>query len=193
MRGPAITDEKIIRGIMENDREAINAIYQDLFPVIRRLITGNSGCEADAEDVFQDALVIIFRKLEMENLVLECSLGTYFYAICRNLWFQKLRALKPLTGLNAEHDIEEYEPFFDEEMVREMLKYSILQRQLLRLSEDCRRILEMFYSKVPLAEIAVELGLSSVEYAKFRKFQCKEILKRKIMDDPYAKRIFADG
>ena len=53
------TDEAILEGIRGQQRDAVLFVYKEYFPTIKYLITSNSGTEVDAEDVFQDALVII--------------------------------------------------------------------------------------------------------------------------------------
>ncbi|MBN1338040.1 MAG: sigma-70 family RNA polymerase sigma factor [Bacteroidales bacterium] len=189
MKSSVTGDEKTLNGIVQSDNAVIVLIYRNIFPSVRKLVLENSGALEDAEDIFQDALVIVYRKLRMEGLVLKCSFKTYFYAICKNLWLQKLQRKKVAyeSVVPQEKDLEL--PFGEDEL-REMEKYNILQKHLLGLSSDCRDILEMFYNKVPLTEIARKLGLSSADYAKFRKYQCKEMLKRKIMNDPQTKRLF---
>ncbi|MCD4736448.1 MAG: hypothetical protein K8R53_10415, partial [Bacteroidales bacterium] len=59
--------------------------------------------------------------------------------------------------------------------------------------KDCRQILKMFFAKHSLKEIAAVMGFSSTDYAKFRKYQCKEMLKKKILNDPYSKSLFVYG
>lgn len=193
MKSITTGDKKTVNGIIRRDRVVIALIYRDYFPLVRKLVMSNSGTTEDAEDVFQDALVIVYRKLTLEDLVLRCSFKTYFYAICKNLWLQRLQGRKKMLPEKGDLWEQDATPSFEEEELRQMEKYNLLQKHLLDLSGDCRHILEMFYNKVPLAEIAQKLGLSSVDYAKYRKYQCKEILKRKIMNDPNSKQLFLHG
>ncbi|MEA3295772.1 MAG: sigma factor, partial [Patescibacteria group bacterium] len=88
------TDEKIINGFRNNDPETIEKIYNELFPVINRLIEFNSGTPSDAKDIFQEALMVIYKKIENDEFILSCSFKTFLYSICRNLWFNQLRNRK---------------------------------------------------------------------------------------------------
>lgn len=45
----------------------------------------------DTKDVMQEAILIIIRKLKNEGIKLDCCFSTYFYSICKNIWFEELR------------------------------------------------------------------------------------------------------
>ena len=84
------TDEAIVEGIKARDNRIIRYVYKEYFPTIKFLITTNSGTDTDAEDVFQDAMIIIYRKVVGDGLILTSSFKTFLYSICRNLWLQRL-------------------------------------------------------------------------------------------------------
>jgi hypothetical protein len=44
------------------------------------------------------------------------------------------------------------------------------------LGRDCQQLLQLFFAKVKMEEIVKRLGVSSVGYAKKKKFKCKEKL-----------------
>ena len=56
--------EEIIEGILANNTLILNQFYKENFLLIRHLIITNSGSEDDAKDVFQEAMVILYRKLK---------------------------------------------------------------------------------------------------------------------------------
>jgi DNA-directed RNA polymerase specialized sigma24 family protein len=85
------SDEMIVEGLRNKDHEKIRFLYRNYFDSIQRLILKNSGNTEDAEDIFQDALVIVYKKIQDNQLKLSCSFKTYMYAISRNLWLQKLQ------------------------------------------------------------------------------------------------------
>ena len=67
------TDESIVEGIRSRDSSIIKYVYKEYYPIIKFLITTNSGSDSDAEDIFQDALIILYKKILEENLVLTSS------------------------------------------------------------------------------------------------------------------------
>jgi hypothetical protein len=50
----------------------------------------------------------------------------------------------------------------------------------------------LFLKKLSLREIASIMGYKSENYAKTRKFDCKEELKKRILNDPNYLKLYAD-
>jgi RNA polymerase sigma factor (sigma-70 family) len=187
------TDEAILEGLRKRDREVIKYIYKEYYPTIKFLIITNSGSDVDAEDVFQDAMVIVYRKITDNMLVLTSSFKTFLYSICRNLWLQRLdRKLFSHEFLENENLTDMQDSIVVEITEMENEKYRLFQQHFLRLSEDCKKILRLFMNKVPLKEIAEIMGFKTEKYAKTRKFMCKEKLKNAIINDPNCKKFLSD-
>lgn len=187
------TDEAILEGLKKQDRDVIKYVYKEYYPSIKFLIITNSGNEIDAEDVFQDAMVIIYRKIIENKMILTSSFKTFLYSICRNLWLQRLdRKLFSYEFLENENltDLQDNVMFEMKEAENE--KYKLFQQHFLRLSEDCKKILRLFMNKVPLREIAEIMGFKTEKYAKTRKFMCKEKLKSAIINDPNSKKFLTN-
>jgi len=183
------TDEAIIDGLKKRDSLIIRYVYKEYYPTIKFLITTNSGTETDAEDVFQDALVLLYRKIAKENLVLTSSFKTFLYSICRNLWLQRLdRRVFSNEFLDMEDLSELQELTSSEQADEEHEKYRLFQQHFFRLSDDCQKILKLFMNKISLREIAEIMGFKTEKYAKTRKFMCKEKLKNSIINDPKFKK-----
>ena len=187
------TDEAIIGGLKKRDSQIIRYVYKEYYPTIKFLITTNSGTETDAEDVFQDALVVLYRKIARENLVLTSSFKTFLYSICRNLWLQRLdRRVFRNEFLEMEDLGELQEIAYNEQPEDDQEKYRLFQQHFFKLSEDCQKVLKLFMSKTSLKEIAEIMGFKTEKYAKTRKFMCKEKLKNSVINDPNFKKYLAD-
>lgn len=187
------TDQAILEGLRNRDSSIIRYIYKEYYPTIKYLINSNSGYDTDAEDVFQDALVIVYRKLAKNDLTLTSSFKTFLYSVCRNLWLQRLdKKVFSSDFLKLEELDEMQDPVYAEPVEMESDKYKVFQQHFLSLSEDCQKILRLFMNKVSLKEIAEIMGFKTEKYAKTRKFMCKEKLKNLIMNDPYSKKYLLD-
>jgi RNA polymerase sigma factor (sigma-70 family) len=187
------TDEAILDGLKKRDSGIIRYVYKEYYPTIKFLITTNSGTETDAEDVFQDALVVLFKKIAREDLILTSSFKTFLYSICRNLWLQRLdRRVFSNEFLEMEDLSELQENLYLEQPEEEQDKYRLFQQHFLRLSEDCKKILQLFLAKTSLKEIAEIMGFKTEKYAKTRKFMCKEKLKNAIINDPNFKKYLVE-
>jgi RNA polymerase sigma factor (sigma-70 family) len=182
-------DEAILKGILAGDKNILKYVYDWYFKTIRSLILRNNGNEQDAEDIFQDALVIIYQRVIDNELVLDCSFKTFLYSVCRHLWLQHLEKEKnPANIADIENHIE-----LSDEMVFEIYdeqseKYRLYQQHFVKLSKDCQKVLKLFYSHTPLKDIADIMGYKTEKYAKTRKYLCKENLRQRILSDPKCKK-----
>jgi RNA polymerase sigma factor (sigma-70 family) len=187
------SDEAIIEGLRLRSDYIIKYMYQEMFPMIRYLVVKNSGNDEDAEDVFQDGLIVVFKKIRDHELDLTCSFRTYIYSVCRNIWLQKLNKRKQyareFSDVESFVDLPDKVDQFQEE---EMEKYRLYQQHFLTLGEDCQKVLLLFMKKQSLKEIALEMGYKTEKYAKTRKYLCKEELKKRIINDPKCHKFLSD-
>ncbi|PKP48821.1 MAG: hypothetical protein CVT94_07075 [Bacteroidetes bacterium HGW-Bacteroidetes-11] len=187
------SDEAIIEGLRLRSDYIIKYMYQEMFPMIRYLVVKNSGNDEDAEDVFQDGLIVVFKKIRDHELDLTCSFRTYIYSVCRNIWLQKLTKRKQYAREFS--DVETYVDLpdkVDQFQEDEMEKYRLYQQHFLTLGEDCQKVLLLFMKKQSLKEIALEMGYKTEKYAKTRKYLCKEELKKRIINDPKCHKFLSD-
>jgi hypothetical protein len=71
-------------------------------------------------------------------------------------------------------------------------KIKIYQKHFLSLGDDCQKVLRLFLRKISLREIAEIMGYKTEKYAKTRKYECKEELKNRILNDPNYLNLIAD-
>lgn len=182
---------EILKGIQSNDRNTLNYIYSKFFKSIRKFIIQNSGDEDDAQDVFQEAIMIIYNKIIKKDLTeLQCAFHTYLFSVCRYLWLQQLnkKGIKLDTDNKAVQESLSIEPEMDI-LMEETSKYDLYRKHFLLLSKECQKVLNLFLRKTPQKEIASIMGFKSVDYAKRKKYLCKEKLVEKIKSDPKFKEV----
>lgn len=189
-----LSENEIIDGLRKRDNRVLQYIYKNSFTPVRQLILSNAGSENDAEDIFQESLIIIFKKLrEEENFKLTAAFTTYIYSISRLLWLKHLREVKKIEidPLNRDHEerieFEEPSPVQDKD-----LRIAIYQRTLLLIPEDCQKILRLTAQDITSKEIARQLGFRSENYVRKRRHFCKEFLINKIKEDPDYKAMMED-
>jgi len=184
------SNEAILLGLRNQDKLIIKYIYRNYFQPVRFMVTSNSGSQMDAEDIFQDAMMVIFKKISEGNLQLTCAFNTYLYSICKHIWLQKLNK----HGFVLEYkDVMDYEPADDshdiEFLIEDNTKFKLFQEHFGKLNDDDQKMLRLFLKKIPLAEIARIMGYNSYDYAKVRKYIVKEKLKNAILNDPEYQRM----
>jgi RNA polymerase sigma factor (sigma-70 family) len=143
----------------------------------------------DVEDLFQEILIILVRKARDAEFKLSAKLGTYLYAVARNLLLKKT-GKKPefpvdesvLLRLEEGWSVDEMEDRLDLED-----KLNVVVGYLELMDDDCRRLLKMsFYEKRPQVEIAKILGYAD-SFVKVKKHRCLEYLRKQVNTHPLFK------
>jgi DNA-directed RNA polymerase specialized sigma24 family protein len=81
-----MTDQAIITLIRADQSDkALDALYR-FFPAVRKMIRGNGGNRQDAEDIFQEALIILCKRITETDFILTAQLSTYLFSVSRYLW-----------------------------------------------------------------------------------------------------------
>lgn len=170
-----MTDEKIIALIQEGRHDrAFVKLYKG-YPPVEKLIVSKGGQKEDAQDVFQEALIILCRKVKSGEFQLLSKLSTYLYSVCRFIWSDELK--KRNKWKSSEHSELEAE-VSNEAIIREE-KFTLAEKAIEKLGEKCRDILTMFYLKsFSMQKIAQKLGYSSTSSVKTQKYKCLERAKK---------------
>jgi DNA-directed RNA polymerase specialized sigma24 family protein len=79
-----------IQGLISGNSDVLNLIYQNFEPRIKEYVTRKGGRSEDAQDIFQEALIIILQKAKKIEFELRSSFYSFLFGICRNLWLQKI-------------------------------------------------------------------------------------------------------
>ncbi len=175
-------EQLILEGIRAGNPQVLEKIYKDYHKAILHLVASNKGTTEDARDVFQEAILVIYQKSKEPDFKLNHTFLTYFYAVCRNIWRNKLK--KKSFGEVSLSD--EMIPIYKEEDLPDIEKnekYVLFQSKFVLLGADCQRLLNLFFAKVKMADIMEKMGFSSIGYTKKRKFQCKTKLIELIEKD----------
>lgn len=175
-------DERFLEAIYRSDSKVLQKLYRDWHPGITKLVRASGGNAQDADDVFQDAMVVLFRKIKARKLHLSSRLSTYFFGIAKKIW------LKKRTRRNKKPSTTEASPMqWTEDDVATLLekteRYRFFREKLAELGSDCRKVLELFFGGESMENIARAMGYASAGYAKKRKFHCKKQLIRIIRED----------
>ncbi|WP_051477606.1 RNA polymerase sigma factor [Aquimarina pacifica] len=175
-------EQVIIKGILNGDDRILTRFYRDNIRYIRGYIVNNSGNSEDVEDVFQDALVVLYQKLKSGDFVIKVALKTYFYGICKNVWRNRLRK-KDLLIFDGQNRIEQeaHDSIIGDIEYQE--REHLYRKHFQRLSPDNRKLLHLFFEGRSMKEISNVTGCS-LGSARKRKFDAKKKLLQMIEKDP---------
>ena len=176
-------DYKIIELIQSgNPDKALAALYKH-FPMIRKMVLSNGGNEQDAEDIFQEALIILCRKMKDPGFHLTALLSTYLYSVSRFIWKDELRKRKPFMHMELDSGFDEMEEKEIGNLVDQENRAKLAEQILGGLGERCRELLFLFYETgLKLKDIASKMGYSSENVAKNQKYKCLEGARNKLKE-----------
>jgi RNA polymerase sigma factor (sigma-70 family) len=171
-------DNDILERIRNGEMETLRELYFLGRNTVRAFVTRNSGSADEADDVLQDALVILWQRVRANRFELRAQPGTFLYATARNLWLRRLAQRKRERPVNPE-DLERTDDALPalEAMVRSEDAEAV-RTALTKLSDQCRSLLLAFYwEELSMEEIAVRFGFANAQTAKSKKYQCKRSLR----------------
>ncbi len=176
-------DQKIIELIRLNKNDqALLALYKN-FPAVKKMIRLNGGNTADAEDVFQEALIILCRKISETGFVLNAQLSTYLFSVCRFLWKDELKKEKNHLIADPETSADDPGELQLKDWFEEEARIKLAEKVISELGDRCREVLLLFYNgQLKLKDIAAKMGYSSENTAKNQKYKCLEAAKNKLKE-----------
>ena len=181
------SDREIIEGLRQRKSSCVNFLYQEFYPIIRNYLEHNSGNRQDMEDLIHDTIIVLFERVMDPQFVLYCSLKTYFISISRHLWLQKLERQYRLL-YQADYQVhEEKESYVLDDLERSeesLEEQRLFYKNLMLLPVDCMRLLQLYCLKISYKEIVSLMKYRDEDYVKTRKYLCKKMLRRKILNDP---------
>ncbi len=172
-----LSDKEIIEGIKKKDDKVVKYIYENTHYMIKSMVYTYGGNEADANDVFQDSLLLLFMKVSQNGFQLSSKFETFFYGLAKYIWINKKAKYR------KENRIEDSETFDslglhnnDYDWVeKQELKFRI-KRAFDLLPSDCRRLLRWIARGKRLREVADIMGIS-LDTAKKKSSACRKQLK----------------
>ena len=173
-------DEKhLLQGLATNDRKSVETIYKESFNVIQSMILNNQGSADDAQDIFQEALIVLYEKVRQGSFELNCQIRTYLYAVSKRLWLKRLQQQRRMYAdwndadepVSVDADLERHQ--------QEDADFERMEQAIQQLGEPCKGLLEAYYpQKQNMATIAEQFGYTNADNAKNQKYKCLMRLKK---------------
>ncbi|MGV3637667.1 MAG: RNA polymerase sigma factor [Flavobacteriales bacterium] len=172
--------------LQPDDPRTVRTLYRDHFDTVKRYILKNSGTTDDAEDVFQEALTVLWLKVKEESLSDTSEPGAFLFRVAKNKWLDVLRsaAHKHMRVLHDDRQVDARPEAMDE--IEE--KLARLRDVYARLDDKCRQVLDRFYfERQDLATIAraMDVEEESIRTIKYRCMMKLRAARKAIAGDGY--------
>lgn len=182
---------EIILNLRNGNPNYLTFIYDSIFPACAKFIKSNNGSLNDAKDVFQEALIILYKNVQKVSFELTSSLSTYLFAIVRNLWLKQIvRSKRKGQIINfEEYGVGLLSKTSHEKMIEEdgkAYKHRALNLVIQNLKEDAKYIITNYYfEKKSLKLIAKEMGYSEA-YIRVKKNRVMDKLRQALLNKKIA-------
>lgn len=176
------SDNDILEAFKSGNQKAIDRsidfVYRNHYEMIKKMVVSNSGNTTDADDLFQEALVIFYRNIQNGSFEGKSSIKTYFYAIARNIWFGQIRQSNKVEVLGLESIPEKMQPVENVQSDDPSLELQKIITDLLnKMSDACKSILtDFYYRNMSVEAIRENYKLASKQAAKTKKYRCLQKL-----------------
>lgn len=185
-------NEELLNGIREKDNTVLQYIIKQNYKSVRHIVTTNSGQESDSQDVLQETIIVLFRKVNDDNFKLTSSLSTLVYSIARLIWLKELEKRKNQVSLST----EQVSVIDDEQNIELTIEKNdrlrLYRDKFEELGEDCKKVLRLFYLGTPVKQITKFMGYVSDEYTRKKKYSCKNTLVNTIKSSKQYKELGYD-
>ncbi len=175
-----------------DDSEILEYLYKQTLRKVRNYIIKNNGNTEEANDIFQDAIIILLNHIRGGKWDFKHDLDAFMFSISKNLWINKVRKDKRLVNYEHLGQFENESDFKDQ--LTELIdkeKAKAYRTVFEKLDEKCRRLLNMvMVERLSMKVISIELGYSSEDVAKARHYKCKQTLTQFIKNDVELVKLF---
>ena len=175
-----LSQEQLIQGIKENQRNVMSVLYQEVFPKVRSFVIQNSGDEDQAKDIFQEAFLVAWQKVKNGDFQPQnaTAMQGFLFQVSKNKWLDWVRSSRFKMETSIGDNSFEMADWEEENLQEERLTQ--LDRAFQQLGDSCKDLLKWFYfEKVSLEDLAAKLGWTP-QTAKNNKYRCMEKLRKLI-------------
>lgn len=177
-------ENNMLKALKNAENQAFENLYREYYRMVEQIILRNHGSLEDAQDIFQESLIVLVKNLHKNDFILTAKIGTYLYSIARNLWLYRLKSSKNMRKVEIKDSDVNYLVLEEEEIVRKKVnekRYEIMADQLATLKKDCQKIIiESSKKGRPLKDIAEEMGYTS-SFIRVKKNRCMNEYRKRVL------------
>lgn len=158
----------------------LNELYRKNFLTVQSFVIANNGSTEQAEDIYQEAFVAVWRKIQLEKFQPEDdkSFSAYLVRVAKNKWIDHLRSKQ--FKVTVAFEAEKYHDYTEEILPEENEYLNIVRIHFEELGDSCKDLLSRFYfKKDSLRKIAVYFKWTEAT-ARNNKYRCLQKLRNLI-------------
>lgn len=174
----------LFEGLRKRDRKVLSEIYSQYYPLILGYVLRNGGVESDAKDIFQEAIIVVYKLAEDKNFTITESFGSFLMGIAKRILLKQIRQSIVHEKFVDQSEMDAYEDHPSELELENEHELHLIRKHIVNLGEDCRKVLMWSAEGLKNKEIAKKMGYKSEKVIRTKKYKCKDTLIKMIKQDP---------
>jgi len=172
------SDVSLLEQLKTEENTSFKQLYSLYYQSIASYVLQNNGSSEDAEDIFQEAVIVLLQKVRQPDFVLTSSLKTYLYSIAKNSWLKRLRDNKTVSTLDADH-LHLPGEVFSVELQDAPSREEKVGNWLSAITKHCQGVLKaIFYFQEPIDSLMQKMGWKNKHVAANQQYKCMQQLKK---------------
>lgn len=177
---PEQQDQVLLNGVCNGDRQVLTQIYTEFAPKVASWVLKNGGQLEEAKDIFQEALIAMYDRVNKGEFNLPCAFGAYFMGIVRYKWLDKKNKNskdQEVRNVNLRRYTDESDPNIEDLLIKTEqahLQNQKLEASFQQLSDLCQQLLTLIKAGHSSDDIIKKLAFSTANAMYRRKNACLE-------------------
>ena len=171
-------DARILDLIKRGDERALAELYELTRKMVTSHVIRNSGTPDDADDMLQEALVVLWERVRSGRYEYAAKLSTFIFSTVKHIWMRHLahRRREGVAGVDPDSVPANEVSLLDEMIANEESRG--VTSAMEKLGDPCRTLLLLFFwEELSLEDIARRMGYANANTVKSKKYQCKKALR----------------
>ena len=181
------SDAEILEALADPRRvnEAIRSIYSRHYGTLSSFVKNNRGTDDDAQDIFQEVVISFVRLVEQSRFRGESAIGTFLYALNRNMWLNELKRRGRAVKREERFEVAKAKDVDSiDRAIENRESHRLLLEAVAELGESCKNILMMFYyENLSMKDIAASTHFENEQVVRNKKYKCLKKLEALLTQD----------
>lgn len=181
------SDAEILEALADPRRvnEAIRSIYSRHYGTLSSFVKNNRGTDDDAQDIFQEVVISFVRLVEQSRFRGESAIGTFLYALNRNMWLNELKRKGRAVKREERFEVAKAKDVDSiDRTIENRESHRLLLEAVADLGESCKNILMMFYyENQSMKDIAATTHYENEQVVRNKKYKCLKKLEAILTKD----------
>jgi RNA polymerase sigma factor (sigma-70 family) len=176
-----MNDSLLLLQLKKETSSSFEVLYKSCFKSVETFIVKNNGTSQDAEDIFQESIIVLLQKVRQPDFVLTSSLKTFVFSISKNLWLKRIRDNKEVrTDVTRLKELINDDSYTDTNEIHiDTSNEHLVHTWMQKITEHCRQILNaLYFYREPMETLIQKMGWKNKHTAANQKYKCLEQVKK---------------